>query len=165
MSLGEGSETAVIAMGSSLGDSFGALRLACAAVGQLAGVRRLWPSRIFATPAEGGVARRRFLNAAVRVETTLGPFELLEALRVLERRLGRRPTRRWADRVIDLDLLLYGEGVMSTTTLAVPHPRLHSRAFALQPLMDCWPGVPEPWAGLARAGRRLPVVGVLGGRA
>ena len=77
-----------------------------------------------------------FLNAVLLTKTDLKPFELLDALQLIEHAIGRRPGRRWGPRHIDLDLLLYGEIEMNTTRLILPHPRLSERAFVLGPLTD-----------------------------
>ena len=77
-----------------------------------------------------------FLNAVLLTKTDLKPFELLDALQLIEHEIGRRPGRRWGPRHIDLDLLLYGEIEMNTTRLILPHPRLSERAFVLGPLTD-----------------------------
>jgi len=152
---------AAVALGSSLGASRRSLAIATAMLGATAGVTLLSISRIFQTPPDGGVARRPFLNAAVHLQTTLPPHALLERCRFIEQRLGRRITRRWADRTIDLDLLLY-EGVqLDTPELVLPHPRMHDRPFQLLPLLDCWPDVPGPWRAAAAEMRSLPIVGVL----
>ena len=153
---------AAVALGSSLGDSRRALALATSMLSATEGVSLLLASRIFLTPPDGGVARRPFLNAAVHLQTTLSPLALLERCRFIEQRLGRKITRRWADRTIDLDLLLY-EGVqLDTPELVLPHPRMLGRPFQLLPLLDCWPDVPGPWRAAAAKMRSLPIVGVLG---
>lgn len=153
---------AAIALGSSLGPSRRVLALAVSMLAATPGITGVRPSRIFLTPPDGGVARRPFLNAALRLRTTLPPDALLARCRAIEHRLGRRPTRRWADRVLDLDILLYGSLTLDTPALTLPHPRMHGRAFQLLPLLDCWPDVPGPWADHARGMGALPVVGVLG---
>lgn len=152
---------AVVALGSSLGPSRSVFRTAVSLLSADPGVSELRPSRIFATPPAGGVARRPFLNAAVRLTTSLPPEALLALCRAIERRLGRRPTRRWADRVLDLDLLLYDSWTVDSAHLTLPHPRLATRDFQLLPLLDCWPDVPGPWRGLASGMAPLPIVGVL----
>ena len=152
---------AAVALGSSLGASRRCLALATAMLGSTPSVTLLSTSRIFLTPPDGGVARRPVLNAAVHLQTTLPPQVLLERCRFIEQRLGRKITRRWADRTIDLDLLLY-EGVqLDTPELVLPHPRMHDRPFQLLPLLDCWPDVPGPWRAAAAHMRKLPIVGVL----
>ncbi len=153
--------SAVIALGSSLGPSRALLRLAVAMLAASPGILAVDPSRIYLTPPDGGVARRPFLNAAVRVHTTLDPIALHARTRAIEARLGRRPTRRWADRRIDLDLLVYDDRVLTTPDLVLPHPRMHNRAFQLLPLLDCWPDVPGRWRELAADMPPLPIVGVL----
>ena len=77
-----------------------------------------------------------YINAAAEIETTLAPHDLLLALQAIETRYGRVRTTRNAPRTLDLDLLLYGDGILTTTDLTVPHPRLHERAFALLPLIE-----------------------------
>lgn len=152
---------AVVALGSSLGPSAALLRLAVAALAATPGVYRVSPSRVFRTPPDGGVASRPFLNAAVLLSTDLEPLALLDRCRAIERRLGRRVTRRWADRRIDLDILIFDDLVLESTDLTLPHPRMAGRPFQLLPLLDCWPGAPARWAGLAQDMRALPIVGVL----
>ena len=91
----------------------------------------------------GLVEQPAFVNGALELETDLEPHDLLEALLELERRLGRRrdaPTaEQWGPRVIDLDLLLYGDLVVDRPGLRVPHPHLHERRFALEPLAELAP--------------------------
>lgn len=136
------------------------------ALDALPGLRVERCSRVLLTPAAGGVARGVFLNAVVRASTTLPPLELLAACKALEARLGRRPTRRWADRVIDIDILLYGREVIALPTLRVPHPRLAERDFLLAALREAWPEALNPWTGLRwsdtlPARRIWPVLGPL----
>ncbi len=89
-------------------------------------------SPIFAT-APMGAAQRRFANAAALVETELDPQALLAALQRMEREFGRRRWRRWGDRVLDLDIVLWSEGTFVAPGLAVPHPEFRKRAFVLAP--------------------------------
>jgi 2-amino-4-hydroxy-6-hydroxymethyldihydropteridine diphosphokinase len=158
--------TAVVGLGASLGDRAASLHTACALLAAWPGLDMQAGSRIYASPPAGGVAGGDFLNAAVRVGWCGGLDALHAVLRDVERRLGRRHTRRWADRVLDLDLL-WVEGLSSSSpTLTVPHPRLVERTFALRPLLDVFPHAIDPASGLrydrlpaARA--PLPSVGVL----
>lgn len=154
---------AALALGASLGDRARTLLLAARAVDAQAGIRVVGSSAILATPPVGGVARRSFLNAVLYIETDLAPAELLATCKGLEVRLGRRPTRSWADRVIDIDVLLYGRLVLTTGTLRVPHPRLAERDFFLQALAEAWPDAPNPWTGAPwsntlRSRREYPAV-------
>lgn len=89
-----------------------------------------------------------FLNTAALVLTTLAPRELLDRLLAVERQLGRtRDGRRWGPRKIDLDLLLYDDVVLDEPGLALPHPRVHERRFALEPLYELDPRLVVPGRG------------------
>jgi 2-amino-4-hydroxy-6-hydroxymethyldihydropteridine diphosphokinase len=89
-----------------------------------------------------------FLNGAVALETALSPGELLDALLRIEQQLGRvRDDERWGPRTIDLDLLVYGDETVDEPGLRIPHPRLHERRFALEPLSDLDPELDIPGLG------------------
>ena len=114
--------------------------------------RRAWKSSrapsFRETDPVGVVDQPLFLNGAAALDTELSPRELLEALLSIERRLGRvRDGTRWGPRTIDLDLLLYGDEVVDEPGLRVPHPRLHERRFALEPLAELNPELVVPGAG------------------
>ncbi len=154
---------AVIGLGASLGDRATTLELAARLLSVWPGIRVRRSSRLYWSAPVGGVAGAAFLNGAVLVATTLSPTALASALREIEVRLGRRPTRRWADRVIDLDLL-WIEGVsVDEDGLTVPHPRLQQRDFALVPLLEVAPAARDPrtrgaYAQLPAALSRLSIV-------
>ena len=95
----------------------------------------------------------RFLNAAALVETELSPRELLARLLEIESRLGRirGVGPRFGPRTIDLDLLLYGEETVDEPGLTLPHPRLHERRFALEPLAELDPALEVPGRGPVQA--------------
>jgi 2-amino-4-hydroxy-6-hydroxymethyldihydropteridine diphosphokinase len=90
-----------------------------------------------------------YFNAVAEVATTLAAAELLHALFAIEKRYGRVRTERNAPRTLDLDLLLYGEEIIQTTLLTVPHPRLTERAFTLVPLLELAPDIRIPGKGAA----------------
>ncbi len=131
-----------IALGSNLGDRLENLRAARQALPPA--VRVLACSLIYITPPWGILDQPEFLNQAIRVETRLGPQELLQHLKAIEGRLGRKPTRRNGPRLIDLDILLYDDLVLNTPTLTLPHPGLSERAFVLVPLADLAPELLHP---------------------
>jgi 2-amino-4-hydroxy-6-hydroxymethyldihydropteridine diphosphokinase len=92
-----------------------------------------------------------YLNAVAAISTTLTPLDLLEALLRIERHLGRdraASTPRGGPRTIDLDILLFGDRIISTPELTIPHPRMHLRRFVLVPLISIWPGVRIPTLGI-----------------
>jgi 2-amino-4-hydroxy-6-hydroxymethyldihydropteridine diphosphokinase len=106
-------------------------------------------SSLYATEPVGLAAQPTFLNAVVAVETELSPLELLEGMLAIERRLGRDRTSgvKNGPRTLDLDLLLYGELVMVSQRLTLPHPRLAERRFVLAPLAEIAPEMVVPGLG------------------
>jgi len=135
---------AAIALGSNLGDREGNLREAVQRMGALGRVAAV--SGFYDTEPVGYLDQPRFLNAAVLLETELLPVELLHGLLGVEQEMGRdranAPPK--GPRVIDLDLLLYGELVMQSAELTVPHPAMHERAFVLAPLAEIAVGMLHP---------------------
>jgi 2-amino-4-hydroxy-6-hydroxymethyldihydropteridine diphosphokinase len=133
---------AYVALGSNLGEREATIRAAAAAIG----ARRLSP--IVETEPWGYEDQPRFLNAVAELDTELAPRALLERLLEVERLLGRvRTGPRWGPRTIDLDLLLYGEKRIAEPDLEVPHPRMHERAFVLEPLAALAPELEIPGRG------------------
>lgn len=122
---------AIVGLGSNLGDRAAMLARAARELGALGEV--VATSDVFETEPVGGPPQADFLNAAVALETELDPFALLEELLALEARLGRVRGEPWGPRCIDLDLLFYGEVVVTTPRLILPHPRVRERAFARHP--------------------------------
>jgi 2-amino-4-hydroxy-6-hydroxymethyldihydropteridine diphosphokinase len=133
---------AYIGVGANLGDREATIRAALAALPGIVGV-----SQLRETDPVGVVDQPPFLNGAVAVETDFSPRELLDALLAVERELGRERRERWGPRTIDLDLLLYGDETIDEPGLTVPHPRLHERRFALEPLIDLDPELAIPGHG------------------
>jgi 2-amino-4-hydroxy-6-hydroxymethyldihydropteridine diphosphokinase len=141
---------AYVGLGSNLGDREGAIRDALEALAEH--VRVVAVSSLRETEPWGYAEQPPFLNAAAAVETDLSPRELLDLLLAVERRLGRtRDGARYGPRAIDLDLLLYGEEVVDEPGLTVPHPRLHERRFALEPLAELDPDLAVPGRGAVAA--------------
>jgi 2-amino-4-hydroxy-6-hydroxymethyldihydropteridine diphosphokinase len=104
-------------------------------------------SELRETEPVGVVDQPPFLNGAVELETSLTPRELLDLLLEIERSLGRVRGQRWGPRLVDLDLLVYGAEIVDEPGLHVPHPRLHDRRFALEPLADLDPKLEIPGRG------------------
>jgi 2-amino-4-hydroxy-6-hydroxymethyldihydropteridine diphosphokinase len=129
--------TCLVGLGSNLGDR---QRLLCDAIDRLAGHPEITVSRrshFYETPAVGGPAGQdTFLNAVIRLETSLQPAELHQQLLRVENRLGRQRRVRWAARTVDLDLLLYDDQQIDTAELTVPHPRMALRSFVLAPAAE-----------------------------
>ena len=143
---------AYVGLGSNLGDREATLRQALAALGEVPGVRIVAVSSFRETDPVGFLDQPRFLNGAAAVETELSPQELLAALLEVERGLGRtRGPERYGPRTIDLDLLVYGDLALAEDGLELPHPRLHERRFALEPLAELAPGLEIPGKGVVEA--------------
>jgi len=139
---------AYVGLGANLGEREETLRAAVAGLEATGGVEVVAVSAFRETEPVGYVDQPRFLNGAVALETSLTPRELLDALLAVERSLGRtRDGPRFGPRTIDLDLLLYGDESLDEPGLTVPHPRLHERAFALEPLAELEPGLVVPGHG------------------
>jgi 2-amino-4-hydroxy-6-hydroxymethyldihydropteridine diphosphokinase len=126
---------ALLLLGANLGDRAGNLRRAIASLRKTEGVRVLKPSRIYET-APVGPSDKPYLNQAVAIETSRSPMGLLIEAKILEAAAGRKPAARWTARVLDVDLIAYGNARVKTAWLTVPHPRVAERAFALAPLSD-----------------------------
>ena len=139
---------AYVGLGSNMGDRE---RMIWSAVHMLAfnpEVDVVAVSSLRETDPVGVLEQPRFLNAAIAVETDLGPRALLDLLLSVERELGRtREGPRFGPRTIDLDLLLYGDEVVDEPCLLVPHPRLHERRFVLEPLAELDPELAVPGRG------------------
>lgn len=143
---GETGTAAVIAflgLGSNLGDRAGMLS---AALSLLSGpdLRIIRTSRVYESPPWGKPDQPPFLNQVVEVETTLSPEMLLARCREIEDALGRVRRERWGPRTIDIDILLYGDLVIETSDLVVPHAELRRRAFVLVPLAEVAPALRLP---------------------
>ena len=137
--------TAYIALGSNLGDRSANLRAAIELLGVTPGVEIVGVSRDLENPAVGGpVASPPFINAVAEVRTMLPAAQLLIALLDVEKRLGRVRVHRWEPRLIDLDVILYGDKLIESDTLTVPHPLMHRRRFVLEPLAEIAPNVVHP---------------------
>ena len=142
-------QPAYVGIGSNLDDPRAQVLRASDALARLPRTRRVVLSPLYRTQPLGEVVQPVFVNAVAGLLTQLGPEELLDALRGLERELGREPPReRWGPRLIDLDLLVLGRETRATPSLTLPHAGIAARDFVLYPLADIAPDLDVP--GLAR---------------
>jgi 2-amino-4-hydroxy-6-hydroxymethyldihydropteridine diphosphokinase len=133
-------QRAFIGLGANLGDPRRSVEEALAEIAALPQTRLLRRSSLYRTaPVDAGGPD--YVNAVAGVETALSPFELLRALLAIEQAHGRQRSVRNAPRTLDLDLLLHGDTIIETPELTLPHPRLHQRAFVLEPLLEVAPGL------------------------
>jgi 2-amino-4-hydroxy-6-hydroxymethyldihydropteridine diphosphokinase len=130
---------AFIGLGSNLGEPVANLESAVARLAREPGVTVEACSGFYQSAPVGVLDQPWFVNAVLKIATSLQPVELLDRLQQIERDLGRRPTRRWGERVLDLDVLLYDDLELSTDRLTIPHPRLWERLFVLRPLAELAP--------------------------
>lgn len=149
---------AAISLGSSLGDRIGLIEQAIGAIDKLKQTRVLAASSLYETPPVGGKAQNKFINACVLLDTMLSPLILITALQKIEHQMGRNRQERWADRRIDLDLLLYDELVIRDQNCILPHPEMTQRAFVLLPLAEIAPHMKHPVTGqtIAELANALP---------
>jgi 2-amino-4-hydroxy-6-hydroxymethyldihydropteridine diphosphokinase len=134
--------TVHIALGSNLGDRLENLARAQEMMSRFMEFTAI--SSVYETPPWGVLEQPRFLNQVVRGRTSLLPLCLLNRLKKIEKSMGRVKTVRFGPRVIDLDILLYGERTINTPYLQVPHPRMQERAFVMVPLAEISPGLVVP---------------------
>jgi 2-amino-4-hydroxy-6-hydroxymethyldihydropteridine diphosphokinase len=137
---------AYVGVGSNAGDRVAFCRRAVADLGTTEGVRVDATSSLYETSPIGGPPQRSYVNMAVRLETSLSARALLEVCQAIEARIGREPSPvRWGPRVIDLDILTFGDEKISEPDLEIPHPRLRKRMFALLPMLQIDPDAADPW--------------------
>jgi 2-amino-4-hydroxy-6-hydroxymethyldihydropteridine diphosphokinase len=137
--------TAYIGIGSNLGDRARQCYDAVARMSLHEQIKVIRFSPLIETAPVGGPSNAPpFLNGAVQIETSLGARNLMTELLAIETSLGRQRRDRWEPRIIDLDLLLFGDKILSGDDLLVPHPMMHQRQFVLEPLALIAPDVVHP---------------------
>ena len=137
---------AYIGIGSNVGERRSFCRRAVAELDALNGIAVDATSSLYETSPIGGPPQRSYVNMVVRVTTSLEPQGLLDACKKIERRLGREPSDiRWGPRVVDLDVLTYGDEKIVEAGLEIPHPRMSERRFVLVPLLEIDPQAVDPW--------------------
>lgn len=145
-----GGRCVTVGLGTNLGDRFDNLLRAIEwlrlEVGPL-----LAASRVYATDPVGFTDQPEFWNMVACFSSVLPPAELLASAQRIERAMGRTPTFRYGPRIIDIDLLLVENEIIATPPLELPHPRMHDRAFVLQPLAELMPGRIHPVHGVTFA--------------
>ncbi|MBI4707865.1 MAG: 2-amino-4-hydroxy-6-hydroxymethyldihydropteridine diphosphokinase [Candidatus Omnitrophica bacterium] len=129
--------TCYLGVGSNLGDRLKNIKLSIQKINALKETKVIKVSKIIETKPLGGPKRQpKFLNACLRIKTNLSAVNLLKKLKTIEKELGRVKTVRFGPRIIDLDILLYGDGILRTKALTIPHPRLFERTFVTVPLSE-----------------------------
>lgn len=136
-------EATIIGLGANLGDRTTSFTMARAFLEGLSEKQPLFSSIYTSDPV--GIADREFLNAAALIHTSLQPYELLARLKEFEKKLGRDMGKaRWSNRLIDLDIIVFGNLVYDRGGLIIPHPEYRNRLFVLCPLREILPGFTDP---------------------
>jgi len=140
--------TVHIGLGANVGDREATMRAAVERLRAHPAIRVRRVSTLIETePVGGPPAQPVYLNGAAELETDLEPDALLDVLQQIERDLGRQRRARWGPREIDLDILLWGDRVVETDRLTIPHARLRQRRFVLEPLAEIGPDARDPVTG------------------
>jgi 2-amino-4-hydroxy-6-hydroxymethyldihydropteridine diphosphokinase len=143
---------AYLGIGSNLGDPIENCRKALREIASLKNVQVLRRSSLYRTEPVGDIPQDWFVNGVVEIRTTFTALQLLKALQWVEQALGRERKGRWGPRIIDIDILLYGQEIIKTESLVVPHPELHKRRFVLVPINEIAPYVIHALYGISMKG-------------
>ncbi len=130
-----------IGLGSNIGDSRATIVEALKRLDEIPGLTVEAVAPFYRTAPVGYADQDYFINTVAEVSTTLTPRQLLDGLQQIENDLGRVRVIRWGPRTVDLDILVYGDQIISEPDLQVPHPRMDQRAFVMVPLADLNPGL------------------------
>ncbi|MDX1706447.1 2-amino-4-hydroxy-6-hydroxymethyldihydropteridine diphosphokinase [Pseudidiomarina sp.] len=133
-----------IGMGANLGDPLLTLQQAAAALGQHPELHQVRCSSFYSSSPMGPADQPDYVNAVVAAESSLPPHDVLDLLQQIEQQFGRVRLRHWGERTLDLDLLLYGNDIIRTERLTVPHPGLTERDFVILPLAELAPDLKLP---------------------
>jgi 2-amino-4-hydroxy-6-hydroxymethyldihydropteridine diphosphokinase len=128
-------QTIYLHTGSNLGDRISQMAQACEMIEQQIGEVST-KSRLYETKAWGVKDQPDFINQALEVQTELEPEEILSLIKKIEIKIGRQENKKWHERIIDIDILFYGDLKLSSDNLTIPHPHCHERMFVLIPLME-----------------------------
>lgn len=139
------SPIAYISIGSNIGDRASNCNRAIACLEESDSIQPLTQSLFYLTEPVDYLDQEWFINAVVKIETQLDPFELLTTLKQIEEKVGRTSSSiRFGPRVLDMDIIFYSDAVLKTQNLVIPHPRMHNRCFILAPLCDIDPDIVHP---------------------
>jgi 2-amino-4-hydroxy-6-hydroxymethyldihydropteridine diphosphokinase len=141
-----------LGIGSNIGDAAANCAAAVKRISDVDGVRVLRCSLLYKTQPVGFEEQEWFVNGVVEIRTMLGPRALMNAMQTVEDEMGRKRCEKWGPRIIDIDILLYGQAVIEEEGLIIPHAELHKRRFALVPLNEIAPCAIHPAFGISVGG-------------
>ncbi len=133
-----------VSLGSNLGNKRENLLYAISKIDAYEGICVIDKSGFYETAPVGGPPQPDYINCAIELETEIEPQKLLKEFKRIEGELGRKPGVRWGPRILDLDILLYGDSIVSDNNLKIPHERMHERVFVLEPLCEISPDIKHP---------------------
>lgn len=138
-------QIAYISVGSNIGDKLANCQKGIQALTETGHSKILAQSRFYATEPVDHQDQDWFINAMVKLETSHDPFQLLDQIELIQRTAGRKSDPiRFGPRILDLDIILYGDRIINSERLVVPHPRMHKRRFVLKPICDINPAIVHP---------------------
>ncbi len=138
-----------VGVGSNLGNPIGNCLRVVELISSLGEVKVLRRSSLYRTEPVGFSEQDPFVNCVIEARTTFSAHFLLKSLRQIENDMGRIRAEKWGPRTIDLDILFYGQNIISDETLLIPHPELHKRRFVLVPLCEIAPDFIHPAFGVS----------------
>ncbi len=136
-----------LSLGSNIGERFQHLQTALTKINQNKKISNVVSSSVYETKPVGGPVQDNFLNAVISLDTELTPLELLEFTQKLENEAERIREVRWGPRTLDIDVLVYGNTVIDSEVLSIPHPRISERAFVIIPWLEIEPNAHIPNIG------------------
>jgi 2-amino-4-hydroxy-6-hydroxymethyldihydropteridine diphosphokinase len=136
--------TAFLGLGSNMGDRADNINIAIKLLRESGQIDIENISSLYQTEPVGVEGQPEFYNCAMRIKTPLDPHPLLRLIKAIERQMGREPSTHMQPRLIDIDILLYDDTDLESLELKIPHPRLTTRRFVLEPLLELEPGLRDP---------------------
>lgn len=139
--------TTYLGLGSNIGDSQQNVQAAIEHISQDKDINLENTAGLYLTKAWGKTDQQDFINTVIEIRTNLSPLNLLKRLQTIEKNLGRKKVEKWGPRIIDIDILVYGDFVVKLPQLSIPHPYITSRAFVLVPILEINPQITIPYYG------------------
>jgi 2-amino-4-hydroxy-6-hydroxymethyldihydropteridine diphosphokinase len=140
-------QTAYIGIGSNLGDAYNNCLIAVEKIGRVSGCSLLGISPWYKTEPVGVKNQDWYVNGVVSISTNMAARNLIKILLAIEEDMGRIRKERWASRIIDLDILIFGPDIIREENLTIPHPFMHQRRFVMAPMVDLAPNLVHPVLG------------------
>jgi len=135
---------AYLGLGSNIGERISYIKLAVKELEESVNIKILKISSVYETEPWGKIDQADYLNSVIKIETELGPMELLLKLKSLEKKIGRSENKKWSEREIDIDILFYEDRIIQNENINIPHSLIEDRKFVLVPLVEIAPDLVHP---------------------